>query len=72
MKYSYKTIAIAPAGIRVSGDDQTTKLAEMLEKKSNALGKEGWQMVNVLPTLSSGGSVSKIMAVYKRPIPEGQ
>lgn len=67
MKYSYKTIAIAPTGLRVTGDDQTTKLAELLTKESNALGKKGWQMVSVLPTLSSGGSVSKIMAVFKRP-----
>ena len=67
MKYSYKTIAISPAGLRVTGDDQTTKLAELLSKKSNDLGKEGWEMVSVLPTLSSGGSASKIMAVFKRP-----
>ena len=67
MKYSYKTIIVAPAGLRVSGDDQTTKLAELLEKKSNDLGEEGWEMVNALPTLSSGGSVSRVIAVFKRP-----
>ena len=67
MKYSYKTIIVAPAGLRVSGDDQTAILAELLEKKSNALGKDGWEMVNLLPTLSNGGSVSKAIAVFKRP-----
>ncbi len=66
MKYSYKTIIVAPAGLRVSGDDQTTTLAKLLDKKSNALGKEGWEMVSALPTLSSGGSVSKVIAVFKR------
>ena len=67
MKYSYKVITVAPAGLRVSGDDKTSVLSELLQKESNALGAEGWEMVSVLPTLSSGGSVSKIMVVYKRP-----
>ena len=67
MKISYKIIVIAPPGLRVSGDDQTDSLAELLEKKSNAMGKDGWEMVNVLPTLSSGGSVSKLMVVFKGP-----
>ena len=66
MKYSYKTIIVAPAGMRVSGDDQTTKLAELLEKISNDLGEKGWEMVSALPTLSSGGSVSRVIAVFKR------
>ena len=68
MKYSYKVITVAPAGLRVSGDDQTDKLSELLQKKSNALGEEGWEMVSALPTLSNGGSTSKVMVVYKRPL----
>ena len=67
MKYSYKVATVAPAGLRVSGDDQTDKLSELLEKESNALGEEGWEMVSALPTLSNGGSTSKVMVVYKRP-----
>ena len=68
MKYSYKVITVAPAGLRVSGDDQTDKLSELLQKESNALGEKGWEMVSALPTLSNGGSTSKVMVVYKRPL----
>ena len=66
MNYSYKILMIAPTGLRVGGDDQSTKLSEFLEKQSNELGKKGWEMVTAVPTLSHGGAVSKIMAIYKR------
>ena len=66
MQVSYKIIVVAPLGLRVSGDDQTDSLAELLEKKSNALGKGGWEMIKVLPTLSSGGSVSKLLVIFKK------
>ena len=68
MKYSYKVISVAPAGLRVSGDDQTDKLSELLQEESNALGEKGWDMVSALSTLSNGGSTSKVMVVYKRPL----
>ena len=67
MKYAYKTISVAPTGLRVSGDDHTKKLSELLEEESNKLGKKGWEMVTVVPSLASGGSVSKVMAIFKRP-----
>tara|TARA_Y100000588_G_C14139860_1_gene875559 strand:+ start:526 stop:738 length:213 start_codon:yes stop_codon:yes gene_type:complete len=66
MQVSYKIIVVAPPGLRVCGDDQTDSLAELLEKKSNTLGKDGWEMIKVLPTVSSGGSVSKLLVVFKR------
>ena len=66
MNYSYKTLTLSPSGLRVSGDDQSEKLAELLEKESNALGEKGWEMVNAMPTLSSGGSVSKILVIFRR------
>ena len=49
MQVSYKIIVVAPPGLRVSGDDQTDSLAELLEKKSNELGKDGWEMIKALP-----------------------
>ena len=66
MKYAYKTISVAPTGLRVSGDDHTQKLSELLEEESNELGEKGWEMVAVVPSLASGGSVSKVMAIFKR------
>ena len=66
MPYEYKTCVIYPKGIRVSGDDQSDKLAESLEKESNALGKRGWCLTTVTPTLINGGSVSKLLLTFRR------
>jgi hypothetical protein len=66
MRYAYKTCVIYPKGLRVSGDDQTDKLAENLQKKCNELGKGGWQLVAVTPTLINSGSVSKLLLTFHK------
>ena len=64
MNYTYKTCILSPAGLHVSGDDQSVKLADSLEKKSNELGKRGWRLVSVTPTLNSGGSATKLLLTF--------
>jgi transposase-like protein len=66
MRYTYKTCVIHPKGLRVSGDDQTDKLAESFEKESNELGKRGWRLTTVTPTLINGGSVSKLLLTFRK------
>lgn len=66
MRYVYKTCVIYPKGLRVSGDDQSDKLAESLEKESNELGKRGWRLTSVTPTLINGGSVSKLLLTFRK------
>jgi hypothetical protein len=66
MRYAYKTCVIHSKGLRVSGDDQSDKLAESLEKESNELGKRGWRLTAVTPTLINGGSVSKLLLTFRK------
>lgn len=66
MQYEYKTCIIYPKGLRVSGDDQSAKLAEKLEKESNELGKSGWRLTAVTPTLINGGSVAKLLLTFRK------
>ena len=66
MRYVYKTCVIYPKGLRVSGDDQSDKLAESLEIESNELGKRGWRLTSVTPTLINGGSVSKLLLTFRK------
>ena len=68
MPHEYKTCVIYPKGLRVSGDDQSDKLAECLEKKSNALAQSGWDLTTVTPTLTNAGSVSKLLVTFCRKI----
>ena len=66
MEYAYKTCIIYPKGIRVSGDDQSVKIAESLEQKSNELGKNGWCLTSVTPTLINGGAVTKLLLTFRK------
>ena len=66
MRYAYKTCVIYPKGLRVSGDDQTDKLADSLGKECNELGKVGWRLTAVTPTLINGGSVSKLLLTFRK------
>ena len=50
----------------MSGDDQSDKLAESLEKESNELGERGWRLTAVTPTLINGGSVSKLLLTFRK------
>ena len=70
MNYRYKTCLLSPKGMHVSGDDQSSKLSELLEEKSNELGKKGWRLVSVTPTLNSGGSATKLLLTFIQKIKE--
>lgn len=69
MKYEYVTRVMGVKGYRISGDDHSEKLASLLEDASSELGKQGFELVNVFPSLMSGGAAAKLLAVYKRTIP---
>ena len=70
MQYEYLTRVLGVKGYRISGDDQSDKLASKLEEVSAGLGKDGWELVNVVTSLMSGGAAAKLLAVYKRVIAE--
>jgi hypothetical protein len=65
-KYVFKIIS--PEGIRVKGDDLTDKIAKKLEVESNKLGKDGWQIISLVPTVTSEGSVSKLLVTFQKSI----
>mgnify|MGYP001309268545 FL=1 len=66
--FEYKVKILSPEGIRIKGDDLTDKIAQKLEAESNKLGKNGWQIISLVPTVSSEGSVSKLLVTFQRSI----
>ena len=66
--FEYKVKILSPEGIRVKGDDLTDKIAQKLETESNKLGKNGWKIISLVPTVSSEGSVSKLLVTFQRSI----
>lgn len=68
VKFEYEIKVLARKGYRISGDDHSEKLAEMVQSTSNELGKDGWELISVFPSLMSGGAAAKLLATYKRPV----
>ena len=66
VSYEYQTISISPEGIRIKGDDVSEKLADLLNKKSNELGKKKWRIISILPSLQSEGAVAKLLITLER------
>ena len=66
--FKYVVKIISPEGIRVKGDDLTDKIAKKLEIESNKLGKDGWQIISLVPTVTSEGSVSKLLVTFQKSI----
>ena len=66
--FEYVVKILSPEGIRVKGDDLTDKIAQKLETESNKLGKDGWQIISLVPTVTSEGSVSKLLVTFQRSI----
>ena len=64
--FEYVVKIISPEGIRVKGDDLTDKIAQKLETESNKLGKDGWQIISLVPTVTSEGSVSKLLVTFQK------
>ena len=71
MNYEYVTHVLGRKGYRISGDDHSEKLAELLQDQSNAIGENGWELISVFPSLISNGAAAKLLATYKRPLSMG-
>jgi hypothetical protein len=68
VKFEYEIKVLGRKGYRISGDDHSDKLADMLQLASNELGKDGWELISVFPSLMSGGAAAKLLATYRRPV----
>lgn len=55
-----------PKGLRVKGDDQTDVLATMIAAKSNENSERGWKLLSAIPTVTSEGSVFKILLIFEK------
>ena len=55
-----------PKGLRVKGDDYTDMLATMIAAKSNENSESGWRLLSTIPTVTSEGSVFKILLIFEK------
>ena len=64
--FEYKTITIYPDGIRVKGDDISTKIAQLLDVSCNKLAKENWRVISIIPSMKSEGAVTKLLVTFEK------
>ena len=64
--FEYKTITIYPDGIRVKGDDISTKIAKLLDASCNNLAKDNWRVVSIIPSMKSEGAVTKLLVTFEK------
>ena len=61
-QWEYKTVALTAGGF-LGGLLDRQKFEELL----NALGRDGWELVNAFDTNSYQGATRDVVAVFKRP-----
>ena len=64
MSSSYKTIVIQTKGMRIKGDDTSSELAMEIDQESTEMGKEGFKLLSVTPSLLSEGALIKVMLTF--------
>ena len=64
--FEYKTITISPDGIRVKGDDISSKIADLLNHLCNGHANDGWRVISIVPSLKSEGAVIKMLVTFER------
>jgi hypothetical protein len=66
MVKEYKVIVLGPEGLRVKGDDNSEVIAKLLSQELNIHSKDGWMLANLVPTMTSQGSVVKLIVTLAR------
>lgn len=65
MSTTYKTELVSVHGFRVKGDDTSQQLADLVDEKCNTMSSSGWELLSVVPSLTSEGVLVKLLLVFK-------
>ena len=66
MTKEYKVFVVGPEGLRVKGDDNSDVISKLLNQKLNFYSDKGWQLAKLVPTMTSEGSVVKLIVTLHR------
>jgi hypothetical protein len=62
----YKVFVLGPEGLRVKGDDNSDVISKLLSHRLNLYSGKGWQLAKLVPTMTSEGSVVKLIVTLHR------
>ncbi len=66
MFQEYKVFVLGPEGLRVKGDDNSSVIAKQLSQQLNTHAENGWSLSKLVPTMTSQGSVVKLIVTLTR------
>ena len=68
MTLSYQSIIVKVPGLKVKGDDTSSKMSDMIAEVTNTQGKEGWKLVQITPALVRDGALQKVIVTMEKDI----
>jgi hypothetical protein len=66
MPLVYQSVIVKVPGLKVKGDDTSTKMSEMIEEVLNIESSKGWKLVQITPTLIREGSLQKVILTMEK------
>ena len=66
MVKEYKVFVLGPEGLRVKGDDNSQVISKLLTQELNKNAENGWSLSKLVPTMTSQGSVVKLIVTLVR------
>ena len=68
MTLTYQSIIVKVPGLKVKGDDTSSKMSDMIGEVTNIQAKEGWKLVQITPALVRDGALQKVIVTMEKDI----
>ena len=66
MSLTYQSITVKVPGLKVKGDDTSSKMSEMISEIANDKAKKGWKLVQITPALVRDGALQKVILTMEK------
>ena len=66
MLLTYQSITVKVPGLKVKGDDTSSKMSEMISEIANDEAKKGWKLVQITPALVRDGALQKVILTMEK------
>ena len=66
MPVVYQSVIVKVPGLKVKGDDTSTKMSEMIEEVLNNESSKGWKLMQITPALVREGSLQMVTLTMEK------
>ena len=66
MSRKYQSIIVSIPGLKVKGDDTSSKMSNMIAEVANAQAKQGWKLISITPALVRDGALQKVIITMEK------